>query len=45
MLEEKGKTTEHVCGCGEGGHEMIVVTEEEASDRVSWRQMIRCGDA
>lgn len=44
MLEEKRKTTEPVCGCGEGGHEAIVVAEEEASDRVTWRQMIRCGD-
>lgn len=45
MLEEKRKTTEHVCACGDGGHEVIVVREKEASDRASWRQMIRCGDA
>lgn len=45
MLEEKRKTTEHVCGWSEGGHGVLVVTEEEASDRASWRQMIHCGDA
>lgn len=44
--EEKRRTTEKVCGCSEGGCEdgWCVLTEEEARDRVRWRQMICCGD-
>lgn len=37
--EEKRKTTEIICGCNEGGYAEFGVTEEDASDRMRWRQM------
>jgi len=33
---------EEICGCNERGHEDV--REDEAEDRLRWKQMIRCGD-
>lgn len=37
--EEKRKTTKIICGFNEGGYAEFGVTEEDASDRMTWRQM------
>lgn len=38
------ETIEKIHGCNKGDMERVGVTEENARDRVRWRQTICCGD-
>lgn len=44
MQEEKRKTKEQVYGFGKEDMRVVGVTEGDKDARVTWRQMICCGD-